>query len=175
MQRAVELALVEPHVHRLVVFGMAHEDEVVHGHERPYARPPQSGRKLARQPMVEPYAIAPSVVHHSGGAPAVLGQPPAAAGIGKAHALRLPHLRAEVVAARIGRIEDEAVASRLRGQGVDEIAAVGSEACGIGHDALGVESDGYECRLDHQLQRYKRFAKSNGKNRNISYLCQHEE
>ena len=139
-ERLVELALVDPGVDGVVVFGMAHEDEVVDGDDAQYAGLAKSHGQFAAQSVVEGDPVPPQVLDNAVASPQTLAQAVFPVRIDEAHAFAQAHLLPPLLASLVGSVEQQFVVALQGCQRVDQRAAVAAQPGPIAHDALRVIS-----------------------------------
>ena len=142
-ERLVELALVDPGVDGVVVFGMAHEDEVVDGDDARYTGLAKSHGQFAAQSVVEGDPVSPQVLDDAVTSPQTLAQAVFPVRIDEAHAFAQAHLLPPLLASLVGGIEQQFVVALQGCQRVDQRAAVAAQPGPIAHDALRVISNSH--------------------------------
>ena len=135
-----KLVGVDLGIEPMVVFGMAQEDEVVDGDDGGDGCLTDASGQLSRESVEEADAVATEVADDAVHAPEVALQAQGSAvGIDELHVGQLLDGLPQVVAARVGSVEEQLTVGKEGGEVGDEGAPVVAESGAVAHDSLGVE------------------------------------
>ena len=145
---------VDLHVSTVVIFRMAHEDQIVNGDDRTDARLADAYGQLAREPMIDIDAVFQQLFDDAVRAPQRLADGGVCvAGIAEGYVGPPHNLRAQLRNAVVGRIEAQ-VEGIERRQIINKRAPIIAQARAVAHNALRIKADNHPV-CHNWLQRYE--------------------
>ena len=138
-----KFSFVEISVYALVIFWMAHEDEVVYGHDAFDATIFDAYGQFAGETMEDVHAVGYELLRDATMSPPVFLQAATRVfWIAKRDVVGLAYLCSQVFMPTVGGIQPEVKVWVTVGERVDKRAPIVAQARVVAHDALGVKTNG---------------------------------